>query len=123
MPRSIEEGSGRSHKARMLAAGIKNSWPIRTALRLQREERRLQLDFDAAETPKARQDAAKALLAHRAALAEMLLLPKRPAAPRWKEPTGPAWYHSRRTSAGHEMAPVPIDAETVESAPESPEVT
>ena len=94
MPRTCVSTSGRSADARKTAAEIRLTWPIRTVLRLQREERLLQLDFDAATSPKARQDAAKALLAHRAALADLMLLPKRPQAPKWKEPTSsPAWYH------------------------------
>lgn len=94
MPRTCVSTSGRSADARKTAAEIRLTWPIRTVLRLQREERLLQLDFDAATTPKARQDAAKALIAHRAALADLMMLPRRPAGPRWKEPTAsPSWYH------------------------------
>ena len=94
MARPVSATSGRSAEARKQAAAIKMVWPIKTVLRLQREERLLQLDFDAATSPKARQDAAKALLAHRAALADLMMLPRRPAAPRWKEPTAsPSWYH------------------------------
>ena len=94
MPRQAVSTSGRSAHARKVAAEIRLTWPIRTVVRLQREERLLQLDFDAATSPTARQAAAKALLAHRAALADLMLLPKRPAGPKWKEPTSsPAWYH------------------------------
>lgn len=98
-------------------------WPIKTVLRLQKEERRLQLDFDAADTPKARQDAAKALLAHRAALADLMMLPRRPAGPRWKEPTAsPSWYHRpgwRPDAESGPPAPIELEAETETKSPDA----
>lgn len=124
MARPVEANSGRSAHARKLAADIKMIWPIKTVLRLQKEERRLQLDFDAADTPKARQDAAKALLAHRAALADLMMLPRRPAGPRWKEPTAsPSWYHRPGWRPDAEsMPPAPIELEA-ETAPIRPDAT
>ena len=85
-------------------------------MRLQREERLLQLDFDAATSPTARQAAAKTLLAHRAMLAEMLQVPRRPQAPKWKAPTAShPWAFRQAHGDPHLPAgPVEIDVPATE---------
>ena len=109
MPSASIATSARSAICRQRAQNLKLRWPIETALRLAREEKVLKLDFDSATSPKARQDAAKTLLAHRAMLAELLQVPRRPQAPKWKPPTSSHPWAFRQAHGDPHLQPGPVE--------------
>ena len=113
MPAYPVSQSIRTAKKRHAVDTLRVVWVYDVVQRLKTEEGRLRLDFDSAKSPKDRQDAARALLAHRSAMAEFLLLPKRPASPKWERPS---YRKFGRPGAGE---PVEIDVPAVKS-PSSP---
>ena len=81
MGRPIAYDSVRSQHAQRSLFIARQIFPARLLVRLQREECRLRLDFDAATTPEARIALSAALHRTRSQILEIIGVPKRPSAP------------------------------------------